>query len=377
MRVAILHYWFLLRGGGESVVDALLEMFPAADVFCLFAEKDSLPRGLPLARLRCSRLANFPFAQRFNRAIFPLYAGAVGSFDFTGYDLIISSDSPPIKDIVTPIDTLHISYCHTPGRFIWDLAPRFTAQLPWLIRGSFAHIAARARTNDYVAAQRVTQFVANSYYVKKRIAHYYGRDAAVIYPPVDTGRGYIANTTDDYYLSVSRLVETKKIDILIAACNTLNRRLLIVGTGREEKRLKSLAGPSITFLGRVPDQQLTDYYARCRALLFAADEDFGIVPIEAQSFGRPVIAYGHGGSLETVRVGSASGLPDTGLLFSEQTPGSVIDAIRRFESNENRFCPGAIRSHALKFDKSAFMKQMSRLISDCTQGDMLREVAVQ
>jgi glycosyltransferase involved in cell wall biosynthesis len=372
MRVAILHYWFLLNGGGESVVDALLEIFPDADVFCLFADEGSIPKGLAPQRLHLSALSEIPFAKKLNRAVFPFYAGAVGSFDFAGYDLVLSSDSPPIKGIVTPIDTVHISYCHTPGRFIWDLAPKFTAGLPWYLRSIFANVAARARTSDYVEAQRVTHFIANSEYVRKRIAHYYGRESTVVYPPVATTHGYIADYTDDYYLAVGRLVATKRVDILIEACNKMRRKLLIIGTGRDKEKLRSIAGPTIEFLGRVPTEKLWQYYAQCRALLFAADEDFGIVPVEAQAFGRPVIAYGHGGSLETVRVGDRLGLPDTGVFFDRQDLDSVIEAIRRFESREDSFQPRDIQKHAKKFDKSVFKNRMNDVIERYCS----REVAV-
>jgi len=362
MRVAILHYWFLLKGGGESVVDALLEIFPDADVFCLFAEEGSIPRSLSPERLHRSELSGIPFANKLNRAVFPLYAAAVGSFDFTGYDLVLSSDSPPIKGIVTPIDTIHISYCHTPGRFIWDLAPKFTAGLPWYLRSIFAHLAARARLSDYVAAQRITHFVANSEYVRKRITHYYGRESTVVYPPVDISHGYIADYTEDYYLAAGRLVATKRVDILIDACNRMSRRLLIVGAGREEKKLRAMAGPTVEFLGRVSNDELWRRYAHCRALLFAADEDFGIVPVEAQAFGRPVIAYGHGGSLETMRVGDRLGSPDTGVFFHKQDAESVMDGIRRFEAREDSFSPREIQKHARKFDKAVFKKRMREVV---------------
>jgi glycosyltransferase involved in cell wall biosynthesis len=365
MKVAILHYWFLLNGGGENVVDALLEIFPDADVFCLFADRKSVPKQLSADRLKVSYLSKIPFAKKMNRLMFPLYPGATGSFDFTGYDLVISSDSPPIKGIVTPVDTIHISYCHTPGRFIWDLAPEFTASLPWFARGIFASLAAHARTTDFVDAQRITQFVANSEYVKKRISHFYKRDSIVIYPPVNTTSGYIADRTDDYYLSAGRLVGTKRLEILIEACNKLRRKLLIVGAGRESEKLRALAGPTIEFTGRVSDQQLWDYYARCRAFLFAAEEDFGIVPLEAQACGRPVIAFGRGGSLETVRVNDRLGLPDTGVFFDRQDPDSVIDAIRRFEMKEDSFSPRDIQKHARKFDKALFQSRMLEVIEGC------------
>jgi glycosyltransferase involved in cell wall biosynthesis len=362
MKVAILHYWFLLNGGGENVVDALLEIFPGADVFCLFADKGSIPKQLPLERLHVSSLSKIPFAKNLNRVMFPFYPGAVGAFDFSGYDLVISSDSPPIKGIVTPIETIHISYCHTPGRFIWDLAPQFTASLPWYARGIFANLAAHARTADFVDAQRVTQFIANSEFVRKRISHFYRRESVVIYPPVNTGSGYIAERTDDYYLTAGRMVGTKRVDILVEACNRLGRKLLVVGAGREKDKWRALAGPTVEFTGRVSDQQLWDYYARCRSFLFAAEEDFGIVPLEAQACGRPVIAFGRGGSLETVRVGDPLGLPDTGVYFDRQDPESVIEAILRFESKEHGFSPREIQKHAKQFDKTIFKNRMRDVI---------------
>jgi glycosyltransferase involved in cell wall biosynthesis len=298
-----------------------------------------------------------------NRAIFPLYSAAVGSFDFSQYDLIISSDSPPVKDIVPPIDTLHISYCHTPGRFLWDLAPSFTAKLPWFARPLFAGMASNARISDFVAAQRVDYFIANSRYVARRINKYYRRPSSVIYPPVNAADGYLSGCHDDYYLSVGRLIKNKRIDVLIHACNHLMRRLVVVGEGRDEKALKAIAGPTIEFVGRVSSDELGKLYSRCRAFLFSSDEDFGIVSVEAQAFGRPVIAYGHGGSLETVRVDDSLGRLDTGLLFAEQTPEALVDAIRQFESQEQQFVPTAIREHALSFDVSVFKEKISEFVS--------------
>jgi glycosyltransferase involved in cell wall biosynthesis len=363
MKIAIVHYWFLVEGGGEKVVEALAAMYPGADIFCLFADKHRLPRGISEDRVQCSILDKIPFSHRMNRAIFPLYSAAVGSFDLSKYDLIISSDSPPVKDIVPSIDTVHISYCHTPGRFLWDLAPAFTAKLPWFARPLFAGMASNARVSDFVAAQRVDHFIANSRYVARRIRKYYRRHPTVIYPPVNAVDGYLSSRHDDYYLSVGRLIKNKRIDLLIRACNQLKRRLVIVGEGRDEKELKAIAGPTIEFLGRVPSGALAELYSRSRAFLFSADEDFGIVSVEAQSYGRPVIAYGRGGSLETVRVDESEGRADTGLLFSDQTPASLVDAIRRFESQEEQFIPSAIREHALSFDVSVFKEKISEFVN--------------
>jgi glycosyltransferase involved in cell wall biosynthesis len=184
----------------------------------------------------------------------------------------------------------------------------------------------------------------------------------VIYPPVNTSQGYISEAPADYFLSVGRLVGAKRVDLLIQACNQLGRRLLVVGTGPEEIRLKAMAGPTIDFLGYLPDTALPELYAHCRAFLFAADEDFGIVPVEAQSFGRPVIAYGYGGSLETVRVDDAAGRPDTGVFFADRTVESVVDGILRFEAREGGFMPVQIQEHAKQFDSSVFVEKMSQFL---------------
>ena len=366
MKVAIVHPWFAM-GGGEKVISALVALYPNAHVYCLFGDQHALPKGLSLDQVHTSFLNDIPLARRMNRVLFPLHPAAVGAFDLSGYDLVISSDSPPTKAIVPVNNTVHISYCHTPPRFIWDLAPRFIATLPGVVRPLFAVLADYARTSDFVAAQRLDHFVANSRYIQQRIRKYYGRYATVIYPPVDTSRGFLSESCGEYFLSVGRLVMSKRIDLLIDACNRLGCRLIIVGTGREEKRLKAMAGPTIEFLGYVPDAQLPSLYANCRALLFAADEDFGIVSVEAQSFGRPVIAYGAGGSLETVRVGDPQGRSDTGVFFSEQTVESVVKAILRFDVVQHNFIPREIQEVARRFDTAVFMKQMHKFANDAIE----------
>ncbi|MGD0940006.1 MAG: glycosyltransferase [Terracidiphilus sp.] len=367
MKIAIVHYWFLADGGGEKVIEALAQMYPGADIYCLFADSKRLPGGISREQLQCSVLDKCPFSHRINRALFPLYSAAIGSFDFSKYDLIISSDSPPIKGIVPGIDTVHISYCHTPGRFIWDHAPAFTAKLPWFARLLFAEMASNARVSDFVAAQRVDSFIANSNYVARRIRRYYRRDSTVIYPPVDVANAFLSETHDDYYLSVGRLIKNKRIDLLIHACSRLKRRLLIAGEGRDEKALKAIAGPTIEFLGRVSKSELETLYSRCRAFIFAPDEDFGIVSVEAQAYGRPVIAFGHGGSLETVRVDDPGGRPDTGLFFPDQSTDSLVDAILRFESLEHKFVPAEIRKFATVFDSSLFKERLAAFVGTVTK----------
>jgi len=363
LRVAIVHYWFLVYGGGERVIEALGDMFPHADIFALFADEGSTPETIRHRKLRTSFLDRIPGARKVSRELFPFYPLAVESLDLRDYDLVISSDSPPMKGILTHNRQLHICYCHTPGRYLWDSFEDFRSTLPWLFRPGFSTVAAYLRRWDYQAAQRVNHFVANSRYVADRIRRYYQRDSTVIYPPVNTDYGYISTSVSDAYLHVGRLVEGKRIDLLIQACNQLGRKLLIAGTGREEQKLKAMAGPTIEFLGRVPDSQLSDLYATSRALLFAADEDFGIVPLEAQAHGRPVIAYAKGGSLETVRGNSSDG-QQTGVFFHQQTVESLAQGIRQFEEDEALFDPKTIRRHARQFDTAVFKERLQSLIEE-------------
>lgn len=292
----------------------------------------------------------------------PFFAKAVESLDVSGYGLIISSCGPAVMGVNPRQDAVHVSYIHSPQRAWWDLYAARQAQMIWPVKQLFVHSAMQMRIFEFNAMQRVDQVVTNSQYIARRVAKYFRRNSTVIYPPVNAACGYLSNKHDDYYLSVSRLDSEKRIDLLIGACNRLGRRLVIAGSGRMEKHLKDIAGPTIEFLGRVPNKDLPGLYARCRAFLFAADEDFGIVPVEAQSYGRPVLAYGHGGSLETVRVNSPNLPSDTGLYFDTQSVESVVEGLKRFESAEGSFDPCAIRKHALRFDVSVFKKQFRSLV---------------
>ncbi len=364
MRVAIVHSWFLMKGGGEKVVDVLASMYPGADIFTLFLDKRVLSSHLSARTIKPSLLNKVPFSSKLHRQLLPFYPLAVESFDLTDYDLVISSGGPGVMGVNTRQDAVHIYYCHTPQRSWWDLYAEHQTQLPKLTRGFFVLASAFVRTWEFTAIQRVDHVVSNSRYIAHRVLKYFRRESTIIYPPVDISMGYIKRTTDDYYLSVARLEKQKKLDLLIYACNALGRRLLVVGTGKEERYLKSIAGPTIEFHGYVSQVDLMELYANCRCFLFAADEDFGIAPVEAQAFGRPVIAYGHGGSLETVRVNNADGGLDTGVFFSEQTETAVIDSILRFEAQEDKFSPISIQQHARQFDTSVFQKNMREFVDN-------------
>jgi glycosyltransferase involved in cell wall biosynthesis len=362
MRVAIVAPWYTANGGAEKVDGVLGEIYPDADFFALFYRETGIPAKLKGRAIQGSFLQRIPGIDRVYRPLLSLFPYAVESFDMSGYDLVITSDWACIKGVVTDPNTVNVCYCHTPMRHIWDLYRTYlTGAAAWQ-RPAYAWSAKGLREWDYQAAQRVTHFAANSIYIQHRIERYYGRSSAVIYPPVDTSKGYISSSTGNYYLSLSRLNRTKRIDLLIHACNRLGRKLIVSGWGPEEKELKKIAGSTIEFVGRVPDSEVGGLFANCRALLFAADEDFGIVPVEAQSYGRPVVAYGRGGSLETVRVGDPSRGSDTGVFFSEQTPESVIDGIQRFEKTEDEFCPKAIQKHARTFAPEQFVDRFRDFI---------------
>jgi glycosyltransferase involved in cell wall biosynthesis len=295
----------------------------------------------------------------------------VEMLDLSGYDLVITSDSGPMKGVLTDPQSTHICYCHSPMRYLWDGYSAYHRRMSPLARTIFGITSHYVRNWDYSAAQRVDHFVANSQYVAGRIRKYYRRESAIIHPPIDTSHGYLTSKHDNYYLAVGRLVAYKRTDILIEACRQLGRKLLIVGDGPDRKKLERLSPKNVEFLGELSDAELRNVYAHCRALLFAADEDFGMVPLEAQSFGRPVIAFGKGGSLETVRglipIGERNGNDETtptGLFFAEQTADSLAKAIVSFESSEALFRPQVIQSHARKFDTAIFLDHMRKYISD-------------
>jgi glycosyltransferase involved in cell wall biosynthesis len=370
MRVAIVHHWFISLAGGERVVDTIAQMFPDADVFTLFLDRQKLPPELHSHRITTSILDRIPIARRMHRHFLPLYPLAVEMLDLSGYDLVITSDSGPMKGVVTDLNATHICYCHSPMRYLWDGHSAYLREMSPLTQPLFGLTSHYVRNWDFSAAQRVDYFIANSKYVAGRIRKYYRRDSTIIHPPINTSQSFLSGKHDGYYLAVGRLVPYKRTDILIDACQKLGRKLIIAGDGPEMNRLKRRATKDVQFLGAVDESQLRNVYAQCRALLFAADEDFGMVPLEAQSYGRPVIAFGKGGSLETV-VGAydlsqqkkfENGSALTGIFFAEQTAESLASAILSFESSEDRFVPQDIQLHARKFDTSVFVERLRSYI---------------
>lgn len=365
MRVAVVHHWFVTRGGGERVAECIAALFPKAELFTLLARPEGLPDTLRGRPLHTSFLQRIPGAASRHRHLLPLYPAAVERLDLRGFDLVLSSDSGPVKGVRLSPGAVHICYCHSPMRYLWDGYASYRAGMRGLTRAAFTATAGPVRRWDAKAAARVTHFIANSHYVADRIRRCYGREAEVLYPPIDLHRAAaLAEVTpQDHYLCAGRLVAYKRTDLLIEACHHLHRRLLIAGTGPEEARLRRFAadlGAEVEFLGELPTARLWAEYAQCRALLFAADEDFGMVPLEAQACGRPVIAYGVGGSLETVHAGAPS---PTGAYFAEQTATSAAQAIKRWErEGEAAFLPEHARNWAEGFATPRFLERYRGLV---------------
>jgi glycosyltransferase involved in cell wall biosynthesis len=370
MRIAIVHPWFITEGGGERVIDAIADVCPTADIFTLILDRSTLSPNLRHRNIHASFLSSIPKGGRFYQHLMPLYQLATATFDLSGYNLVISSGGPATKGVIVGQGARHIHYCHSPVRFLWDQFPVWQRRLPAALRPVFALNAHHNREWDFNSAQRVDEFIANSNFVAQRIRTYYRRPSTIIYPPVDTSRGYVARKHDDYFICVARLVPNKRIDLLIEACNILRINLVIVGAGPERKSLEAAAGDTIRFLGRVDETALSSLYAQARAFLFAAEEDFGIALVEAQSYGLPVIAYGRGGARETVIDASLHPYEaPTGVLFEEQTVESICQAIEQFAGMETTFDREAIRRHARAFDTTIFSRRIMATITDVMQGN--------
>lgn len=334
-------------GGAERVAEAMHDSFPSAPMYTTVALPKGLPQGLRTADIRTSLLQKLPSLDRRFRHYFMLYPLAVENFDLSAYDLIFSSSSGYAKGVRRRRNAIHVCYCHTPMRWVWrydDYVARegfggaVRAALPYLLWG--------LRKWDLRASRQPNYYIANSQLVARRIKKIYGREAFVIPPPIDVQRFQMANEVDDYYLVLSRLMPYKRIDVAIEACKRMNRRLIIIGDGPDRTRLEKLADDRIEFMGRQPDKVVNYFAARCQALLFPGEEDFGMVPLEVNAAGRPVIAYRAGGALETVIENV------TGVFFDQQNGHSLAEAIENFEGLHWR--QGALRHHAEGFDKNVF-----------------------
>lgn len=360
MKVALVHYWIVNWRGGEKVLRAIADLFPDADVYAHVIDPELAAKWLPGRKLRTTFVARLPFARRHYQKYLGVMPMALEQLDLRSYDLVISSESGPAKGVMTAPHATHICYCHSPMRYVWDMYHEYRAHCGAVTRVAMAPVLHYMRMWDQLSAQRVDHFVANSEFVARRIAKYYRRRAQVIFPPVAVDDFAVSTAGEDFYLSVGQLVAYKRADLMVEAFNALGARLLVIGDGEMLPALRRAAKPNIQFLGRQPFEVIRDHYARCRALIFPGIEDFGMVPVEAMASGKPVIAFGRGGVLETVTDGVS------GVLFEEQTVPALLDAIRRFEETEDRFDPIVIRASTVRFSEGFFRERFRAYISEVT-----------
>jgi glycosyltransferase involved in cell wall biosynthesis len=357
-KIAIVHDWLTSMRGGEKVLEVLCELFPDATLFTLRYNQGSVSPTIEKMKIKTSIIQRFPKSNSRYQYYLPLMPFAIENFDLNEYDVIISSSHAVAKGVKVRKGALHICYCHTPMRYIWDQYENYFGKDK---SGFLARIAMRffrkyLQRWDVESSGRVNYFIANSKNVQERIKRIYNRESDVIYPPVEASRFKASTMHDGYFLIVSALVPYKRIDIAVEAFNELGEKLIIVGIGSETEKLKRITKPNIEFLGWASDEKIAEYYSGCRALIFPGEEDFGIVPLEAMASGKPVIAFAKGGALETVAENQ------TGIFFKHQTKKSLIDAVKRFDLK--KFNANNIHQHALKFDREIFRKRLKEYFSE-------------
>jgi glycosyltransferase involved in cell wall biosynthesis len=352
--------------GGEKCLEVFCELFPEADVYTLFYLPDGVSPGIRSMKVRASWLNRLPGVGRYYRYGLPLFPAAVEGFRLDDYDLILSSSHCVAKG-VSPGGALHISYIHSPMRYVWDLHHAyFGPDASWAARAGMALCRGYLQRWDVRSAKRVDYFIANSTHIAAKIKRLYGRASEVIHPPVDLDRFYISDRREPFYLIISALVPYKNVQLAVAAFNELRLPLKVVGEGPLRRSLQKQAGSSIEFTGWVDDARLAKLYAECEALIFPGEEDFGIVPLEAQASGRPVIAYDKGGVGESVvalderRGGGAN---PTGIFFPDATPASLIEAVGRYQAMKHLFDPLTLRRHASQFSRTVFKTRMEQFIN--------------
>lgn len=363
MKVAIVHDWLVNYGGAERVVEAMLSLYPDADIYTLVYDEKKIGKIFPKEKVHTSFIQKWPKATKLYTKFLKFMPRAFESFDFSSYDLVLCSSSSCAKGVITPQAVPHIAYIHSPMRYAWDQFFEYQKRSGKLTQLFMNRWMPAIRLWDYVSSQRIDKILCNSKYIARRIKKYWNRESEVIYPPVDTTRLSPNNKdAEDFYVVFSRFVPYKRIDLAISACGTLKKNLVVIGSGSQEKELKELAqkypDANIKFTGRISDEEVQDYLQRCKAMIFSAEEDFGIIPVEAQACGRPVIAFKKGGALETVIENK------TGVFFEKQETDSVCKAIEKFEelNKQGLFKTTEIVSHAKTFSTERFCMQLKEAI---------------
>jgi glycosyltransferase involved in cell wall biosynthesis len=368
MKLGLVHDWLNQVGGAEDVLTELVKMYAGSPIFTSIYWREKMPaawRDWPIRTLWMDRL---PGIHQHHQRYLPLYPVAFSGLDLSDYELVISNKSGFCHGIKKGPHTTHICYCLAPTRYLWQLdAYMEREQFGGLVRSLVKPLIRPLQHWDYRAAQQVDHFIAISTEIQERIKRYYNRESVVIYPPVDAAERFVpSSTTEDYYLVVSRLIPYKRIDLAVKACTILDLPLIVAGTGRDREKLEAIAGPTVKFVGYVPDKDLPDLMARCKAFIFPGLEDFGIAPVQAQAAGRPVMAFRGGGALDTVIPGK------TGEFFDAPTVESLVKALLEFDAP--CYSPAAIRAHALKFDSAVFREQLSAFVEKAMQSHRQRFV---
>jgi glycosyltransferase involved in cell wall biosynthesis len=368
MKVAVVHEWIVTYAGSERVLEQILQLYPEADLFCVVDFLSPEERGFLVdRRITTTFIQDLPWAKKKYRSYLPLMPLAIEQLDLSAYELIISSSHAVAKGVLTGPDQLHLCYCHSPMRYAWDLQHQYLRE-SGLERGlgslAARYMLHRMRLWDLRTVNGVDHFIAGSRFIARRIAKVYRRSAKVIHPPVDVDAFTPGETREDFYVTASRMVPYKRIDLIVEAFAAMpQRRLIVIGDGPEARRIRAKGASNIQFLGQQPFDVLRHHLRRARAFVFAAEEDFGILPLEAQACGTPVLAYGRGGVLETIRDVSES--EPTGVFFREQTVGSLQNAVERFESEGASITGNACRQNALRFSTEHFRSEMELYVAEC------------
>ena len=361
MKKALIHDWFSTYAGAEKCVESFTDIWDDFEIYSLIdfltdADRNKILKG---KRAHTSFIQKLPFAKDKYRNYLPLFPLAIEQFDLSGYDVVLSSSHAVAKGILTHSNQLHIAYVHTPIRYAWDLYHQYLREsgldrgLKGMLAKYFLH---KIRLWDASTANRVDHYVANSRYIARRIKKTYGKPSEVIYPPVDVDKFTLREAKEEFYLTASRMVPYKKIDLIVEAFSQTDKKLLVIGDGPDMAKIKSKAGKNVELLGFADDETMADLMGRAKAFVFAAEEDFGITPVEAQACGTPVICFGRGGARETVRDG------ESGLYFMEQNAKELLAAVAKFEQNYDKFEPAKIRENSLKFSRARFEAEIKSYV---------------
>ena len=357
MKVAIVHYWLVTMRGGEKVVEALCDLFPQADIYTNVYDPSHISDKIKAHKIYTTKINGWPMAKKMYQKYMPFMPKALMELDLTGYDLIISSESGPAKGVVPAPNAFHLCYCHTPMRYLWDMYHEYFRKSNAIVKFFMKKMIPGLREWDVMSSNLVDHFVANSHYVAKRIGRYYNRTADVVYPPCDIDR-FISNprTPEDFYLFFGQLVGYKRADLAIEACIKSGRKIVVIGDGKSKEADKYKKSGLVTFTGRVSDEKIAEYLSKAKALLFPGIEDFGIIPVEANAAGCPVLAYRDGGALDSVLEGK------TGLFFDEQTAESLIKCMDNFEKCEKDFTDRSVfTAHVQQFSILNFTAKIKEL----------------